>query len=112
MTLFNTTVLKLSNTGVLTGFITIVLNDCIVKTPLDKAIDICETQQALGEKFGKGQSIVSFWRIRCNGLVSSDYVLKVAEATEWQVTPHELRPDLYPHPDDGLPEAYRKRLAA
>ncbi|MBL2607392.1 Cro/Cl family transcriptional regulator, partial [Klebsiella pneumoniae] len=23
---------------------------------------------------------------------------------DWQVTPHELRPDLYPNPTDGLPK--------
>lgn len=30
-------------------------------------------------------------------------VLAVACATGWRVTPHELRPDLYPNPTDGLP---------
>lgn len=34
-------------------------------------------------------------------------VLNVAEATNWQVTPHELRPDIYRHPDDGLPDHLR-----
>ncbi|MCV5295753.1 hypothetical protein OFC42_28600, partial [Escherichia coli] len=24
----------------------------------------------------------------------------------WSVTPHELRPDIYPNPNDGLPECY------
>jgi hypothetical protein len=32
-------------------------------------------------------------------------VLNAAAATDWQVTPHDWRPDLYPHPDDGMPKA-------
>ncbi|WP_336817824.1 transcriptional regulator [Cedecea sp. MMO-103] len=30
--------------------------------------------------------------------------LKWAAATEYQVTPHDLRPDLYPNPKDGVPD--------
>ena len=32
-------------------------------------------------------------------------VIDVCAATGWRVTPHELRPDLYPNADDGLPRA-------
>jgi DNA-binding transcriptional regulator YdaS (Cro superfamily) len=35
--------------------------------------------------------------------VPSERVLKVSEATAFRVTPHELRPDIYPNPTDGLP---------
>lgn len=37
----------------------------------------------------------------------SEKVIAVSQATEWKVTPHELRPDLYPHPHDGMPEHLR-----
>ncbi|MDO9227148.1 MAG: YdaS family helix-turn-helix protein [Pseudomonadota bacterium] len=30
-------------------------------------------------------------------------VLSVSRATGWQVTPHALRPDIYPNPTDALP---------
>ncbi len=30
-------------------------------------------------------------------------VLALCGACSWQVTPHELRPDIYPNPTDGLP---------
>jgi len=30
-------------------------------------------------------------------------VLMLCAKSEWQVTPHELRPDIYPNPTDGLP---------
>jgi len=35
--------------------------------------------------------------------IPADRVLAVARATEWKVTPHALRPDIYPNPTDGLP---------
>jgi DNA-binding transcriptional regulator YdaS (Cro superfamily) len=37
--------------------------------------------------------------------------IEIAAATGWRVTPHELRPDLYPNPDDGLPPEVRERAA-
>ncbi len=42
---------------------------------------------------------VSLWRK--NGVPSSR-VIQIYKATG--VTPHELRPDLYPNPTDGLPK--------
>lgn len=39
--------------------------------------------------------------------IPSDWVLPLCESVYWQVTPHELRPDLYPHPEDGLPDDMR-----
>jgi DNA-binding transcriptional regulator YdaS (Cro superfamily) len=43
----------------------------------------------------------------------ADRVLAVSRATSWQVTPHALRPDIYPNPTDGLPpEVARKPPAA
>jgi len=40
-----------------------------------------------------------------NGIrqVSPVNVISVCAATGWQITPHELRPDVYPNPTDGLP---------
>jgi DNA-binding transcriptional regulator YdaS (Cro superfamily) len=36
--------------------------------------------------------------------IPGELVLKVSEVLEFKVTPHELRPDLYPNPTDGLPQ--------
>lgn len=33
----------------------------------------------------------------------AEYVLPIAQALNWQITPHQLRPDLYPNPADALP---------
>lgn len=47
------------------------------------------------------QQHVSLWlRTR----LSADYVIAVARAVDFRVTPHELRPDMYPHPEDGMRE--------
>ena len=35
--------------------------------------------------------------------IPSGRVIEVCIATGWRITPHELRPDLYPNPEDGLP---------
>jgi DNA-binding transcriptional regulator YdaS (Cro superfamily) len=39
--------------------------------------------------------------------VPADWVLALSECAEWKITPHQLRPDLYPHKDDGLPVTMR-----
>lgn len=39
--------------------------------------------------------------------VPVERVLEVSEACNWRPTPHEIRPDIYPHPDDGLPAGLR-----
>lgn len=37
----------------------------------------------------------------------AEHVLWLAEETGWKYTPHQFAPQLYPHPDDGLPVAHR-----
>ncbi|EPN0550187.1 YdaS family helix-turn-helix protein, partial [Escherichia coli] len=49
---------------------------------------------------------VANWVI--NNQVPSERVLQLCELGNWSVTPHELRPDIYPNPNDGLPECYSK----
>jgi len=77
---------------------------------LDKVIEVAGSQQKLALLIGGVQTRVSEWRRR--GQVPADAVLPVCEAVNFAVTPHELRPDIYPHPDDGLPEALRNQAAA
>lgn len=36
-------------------------------------------------------------------LVPGERVIPIARATAWRVTPHQLRPDLYPNATDGIP---------
>lgn len=59
---------------------------------------------AVGKLFGITGQAVSGWCI--NG-IPADRVIPISDSTNWQVTPHELRPDIYRHPDDGLPDHLR-----
>ena len=68
-----------------------------------KVVKILRTKSAIAFALGITPQAISKWK----GGVPSDQVLKIAQACAWQVTPHELRPDLYPHPEDGLPAERR-----
>jgi DNA-binding transcriptional regulator YdaS (Cro superfamily) len=82
---------------------------CGMTTPLEKAIALCDGQTGLARAVGLAQGHVWHWLNKQGGLTPPSRVLGVARATDWRVTPHELRPDIYPHPDDGLPPERRGR---
>lgn len=69
---------------------------------IDKAINKAGTASRLAELLTVSPMTVSHWRNRYKGVVPADRVLPIFTATG--VTPHELRPDLYPNPTDGLPK--------
>lgn len=59
-------------------------------------------QSAFAALVGKSQGYVS--RVAAGEcLLSAATALTWAAATGHKVTPHDLRPDLYPNPTDGLP---------
>ncbi|HFF8985351.1 transcriptional regulator [Serratia marcescens] len=68
---------------------------------LDKAIRIAGNASKLAGQLGISSMAVSHWKNRYKGVIPSDHVLPIFNLTG--VTPHELRPDLYPNPTDGLP---------
>lgn len=68
-------------------------------TGIENAIRQSGSASALGMAVGVTKMAVSLWRK--NG-VPADRVLQIHNATG--VTPHELRPDLYPNPTDGIPK--------
>lgn len=69
---------------------------------IDKAITKAGTATRLAELLTVSAMTVSHWRNRYRGIVPADRVLQIYAVTG--VTPHELRPDLYPNPSDGLPK--------
>ena len=69
---------------------------------LTKAIKSAGTATNLATMLGIKPMSVSRWKNRYQGVVTADRVLQIYAATG--VTPHELRPDLYPNPSDGLPK--------
>lgn len=71
--------------------------------PLEKAIDLAGSQSELARLLSVNQANVWNWLNRDKN-VPSEFVLPIAKALNFKVTPHELRPDIYPHPSDGMPK--------
>lgn len=69
---------------------------------LDKAISIAGNASNLAALLDVSAMTVSHWKKRYNGVVPQGRVFPIFQITG--VTPHELRPDLYPNPTDGLPQ--------
>ena len=68
------------------------------QAPLARAVKI----QRPGLKITQAQ--IWKWLNRAVGPVPpAEFVIPICEAIEWEMTPHELRPDIYPNPSDGLP---------
>lgn len=65
-----------------------------------KIISLCGSQSELARRLGKNSQTVSAW---FRSQVASTEVINASRALDWKVTPHELRPDIYPNPTDGLP---------
>lgn len=42
----------------------------------------------------------------------ADVVLPIADALDYRLTPHDLRPDLYPNPTDALPPDIAAAISA
>ena len=66
-----------------------------------KILSLCGSHSELTRRLGKNSQTVSVW---FRTQVASTEVLNACRALDWKVTPHEIRPDLYPHPTDGLPQ--------
>lgn len=87
-------------------------------TILHKVVELAGGQAGLAAGIRKqipgskvSQAHVWKWlnRAKCP-VPPGDYVIAISRAIEHQVTPHELRPDIYPHPHDGLPENLRESV--
>ena len=75
-----------------------------------KAVSVVGSQTGLARKCGVIQQHVWNWINRDNR-VPAEFALKVAEATDFEVRPHDLRPDLYPNTDDCVPDKNRGAAA-
>lgn len=78
---------------------------------LRKAISIAGSQTLLAKSLGLSQPYIWNWLNRDHA-VPAEFVIPVSRSVDWTVTPHELRPDIYPHPADGLPLSKRDGEAA
>lgn len=68
---------------------------------LEKAIQVASNSSKLAEKLGVSSMTISHWKKRYGGVVPKGRVFPIFHVTG--ITPHELRPDMYPNPTDGLP---------
>lgn len=74
------------------------------KNITEKAVMAVGSQTAVTREFDfKSVQSVANWII--NNQVPADRVIQLCSLGEWVVTPHELRPDIYPNPTDGLPKS-------
>ena len=78
-------------------------------TPVSKAIASLGGAATVARLRGLSGWAVSKW---LRDGIPSGHVLWVAEQTEWRWTPHQLKPEIYPHPDDGMPVSHRGGEAA
>lgn len=69
---------------------------------LQKAINRVGSQVKLASLLGISTQSVNRWKNRYHGKVPSSRVIDIYKITG--VTPHELRPDLYPYPSGSFPE--------
>jgi DNA-binding transcriptional regulator YdaS (Cro superfamily) len=82
------------------------------KNSLLKVVEICGGQVALAailatDEYPIKQAHVWGWLNKNTDGIPAIHVIKACQCVNWQVTPHELRPDIYPHPEDGLPNDMR-----
>jgi DNA-binding transcriptional regulator YdaS (Cro superfamily) len=68
------------------------------------------SQADAARALGVTRQAMQLW-VESDSQVPPDRVLSIAGALGWSVTPHDLRPDIYPFPTDGLPPEVRERAA-
>ncbi|ARX10494.1 TPA: transcriptional regulator [Proteus mirabilis] len=69
----------------------------------EKAIRTIGVPSAVSRMFGfnSPQSVFNWIK---NNKVPAERVIQLCELGGWVVSPHQLRPDLYPNKTDGLPK--------
>ncbi|MEQ5149149.1 transcriptional regulator [Providencia rettgeri] len=68
----------------------------------EKAIRAVGAPSVVSRMFGFGSPQSVFNWIKKNK-VPAERVIQLCRLANWEVSPHELRPDLYPNKSDGLP---------
>lgn len=76
--------------------------------PISVAVQLVGLQ-ALAKSVGVTYQMIQKYKARG---ASAERVRQICAATGWRVTPHMVRPDLYPNPADALPAAVASEVAA
>lgn len=61
------------------------------------------SQAELGRRIGLPQQVISRW-VNGQQQVPAERIIPLCSLLDWEVTPHEIRPDLHPTPTSGIPE--------
>ncbi|HAT2283651.1 TPA: helix-turn-helix domain-containing protein [Citrobacter freundii] len=64
------------------------------------------SQVAIAKALGISPQAVNQWFSK--SVIPPRNVLTICEMTDWKIVPHDVRPDLYPSPEDGVPDFLRK----
>ncbi|QHM70685.1 transcriptional regulator [Mixta intestinalis] len=81
----------------------------MTKNALERAIDSAGSARLFAERLNITEQSVGRWKNKYKGNVPPGRVLEVYRISG--ITPHELRPDLYPNPTDGLPPDHQSTPA-
>jgi DNA-binding transcriptional regulator YdaS (Cro superfamily) len=65
-----------------------------------KVFGVFQTQAEVARKLNVSGEAVRKW---INTAIPPERVICIAKISGWKVTPHELRPDIYPNPSDAMP---------
>lgn len=68
---------------------------------IKKKIALHATQNEIAVRFETSQQTISRWM---NGIFPAEEVIPLCKFLNWNVIPHEIRPDLHPTPISGIPE--------
>lgn len=74
-------------------------------SPLERVVVLIGNQSRLAAALAVSPQAVQQWLQK--GL-PPERVIAVAAAVAFRITPHELCPELYPHPEDGVPPDRRE----
>lgn len=74
------------------------------KNVTDKAVRSVGSISEVSRRF-EFQSVQSVANWIAKNRVPSERVIQLCQWGNWTVTPHQLRPDIYPNVQDGLPTA-------
>lgn len=72
------------------------------KNVSDKAVKAVGSMSEVSRRFGFG-SVQSVANWISKNRVPPERVIQLCEWGGWKVTPHQLRPDIYPNAKDGMP---------
>ena len=86
------------------------------KQSLSKAVELAGSQVNLARGIRERIAGSKIGQVHIWGWLNSvkipvppaEAVIPIADFLDYRITPHELRPDLYPNPDDALPPPLRK----